>query len=95
MSNGVWNRFVVQSAIVTTHTGKPKIVMAFLLKEKKNVWDSWAQKYDTKYTDSQGKLLTSTATTSTLPPPSLRRLLTTTHTANTNNNNNYYYEQQQ
>ena len=41
MSNGVWNRFVVQSAIVTTHTGSPNIVMAFLLKEKKNVIWTW------------------------------------------------------
>ena len=72
MSNGVWNSFVVQSAIVTTHTGRPKIVMAFLLKTKKNAWDNWVQLYETKCTDSQGQFLTSTATTSTLPPPSLR-----------------------
>jgi len=54
VNNGVWNGFVVQSAIVTTHTGKPKIVMAFLVKTKKNAWDAWTQLYETKCTDSQG-----------------------------------------
>ena len=72
MNNGVWNGFVVQSAIVTTHTGKPKIVIALLVKMKKNVWDGWMKSYETKCTDSQGQFLTSTATTLTLPPPSLR-----------------------